>query len=67
METSCCMLVSQRFQEVFDVAWKLENTVPPVIVLSFHSSATEDADHEALWLSFVINVQFLINRVDQRR
>ena len=24
----------QCFQEVFDVAWKLENTVPPVIVLS---------------------------------
>ena len=45
------MLVSQGFQEVFDVAWKLENTVPPVIVLSIHPSATEDADHEALWLS----------------
>ena len=48
-ETSCCM-VSQSFQEVFNVAWKLENTVPPVIALSFHSSATEDVDHEALWL-----------------
>ena len=34
-ETSCCMLVSQSFQEVFNVVWKLENTVPPVIVLSF--------------------------------
>ena len=50
-------------QEVFNVAWKLENTVPPVIVLSFHSSTTEDADHEALWLSSVIKVQFWINRV----
>ena len=43
-DTSCCMLVSQSFQEVFNVAWKLENTVPLVIVLSFHSSATEDVD-----------------------
>ena len=43
-ETSCCMLMSQSFQEEFNVAWKLENTVTPVIVLSF----TEDVDHEAL-------------------
>ena len=57
------MLVSQCFQEVFAVAWKLENTVPPVIALSFHSSATEDVDHEALWLASVIKVQFWINRV----
>ena len=48
-DTSCCMLVSQSFQEVFNVAWKLENTVLPVIALSFHSSATEDVDHEAFW------------------
>ena len=34
-ETSCCML-SKSFQELFNVVWKLENTVPPVIVLSFH-------------------------------
>ena len=26
--------MSQCSQEVFDVAWKLENTVPPVTVLS---------------------------------
>ena len=51
-ETSGCMLMSQNFQEVFNVAWKLENTVPPVIVLSFQS-ATEDVNHEALWLAFV--------------
>ena len=57
------MLVSQCFQEVFDVAWKLENRVPPVIALSFHSSATEDVDHEALRLASVIKVQFGINRV----
>ena len=38
-------------------------TVPPVIALSFHSSATEDVDHEALWLVSVIKVQFWINRV----
>ena len=48
-DASCCMLVSQSFQEVFNVAWKLENAVPPVIALSFHSSATEDVDHEAFW------------------
>ena len=48
-DTSCCMLVSQSFQEVFNVAWNFENTVPPVIALSFHSSSTEDVDHEAFW------------------
>ena len=44
-------------------AWKLEYTVLPVIALSFHSSAAEDVDHEALWLASVIKVQFWINRV----
>ena len=48
-EISCCMFGSQSFQEVFNVT-----TLPPVIVLSFHSSATEEFDHEALWLAFVI-------------
>ena len=58
-DTSCCMLVSQSFQGVFEFAWKLENTVPPVIALSFHLSATEDVDHEVLWLASVIKVQIL--------
>ena len=48
------MFVSQSVLEVLNVAWKLENTVPLVIVLSFHSSATEDADQ---------GMQFWINRV----
>ena len=58
-DTSCCMLVSQSFQEVFNVAWKFENAVPPVIALSFHSSSTEDVDHEAFSLASVIKVQFV--------
>ena len=44
------------FQEVFDVAWKLENTVPPVIVLSSTHLPRRDADQ---------GMQFWINRVDQ--
>ena len=35
---------------------KFENTVIPVIVLSFHSFATEDVDHEAFWLISVAAV-----------
>ena len=40
--------------------------MPPVIALSFHSSATEDVGHEALWLAFVIKVQFWSNRVGSK-
>ena len=46
-----------------NVAWKLENAVQPVVGLGFHPSTTKDVDHEALWLAFVIKVQFWINRV----
>ena len=34
---------------MFDVAWKLENTAPSVIVMGFHSSATVNVKHDALW------------------
>ena len=30
-------------------AWKLENTAPSVIEMGFHSSATVDVEHFALW------------------
>ena len=57
-ETSCCMLVSQSFQEVFNVAWKLENTVLPVIMLSFTHLPRRTS---TTWLCG--KVQFWINRV----
>ena len=47
-DTSCYVGVTE-FSGVVQFVWKLENTVPPVIALSFHFSATEDVDHEAFW------------------
>ena len=51
-EISCSMWVTE-----------FSGGVPPVIVLSFLSFAIYDVDHEALWLAFVIKVQFWINCV----
>ena len=45
------VVVSQSFQEVVKAAWKLENTAPSVFVMGFHSSATVDVEHDALWKS----------------
>ena len=41
---------SQEFQEVINIAQKIENSVQLVIGLRFHSPATKDVDHE-LWLA----------------
>ena len=45
------VVVSQSFQEVVKAAWKLENTAPSVFMMGFHSSATVDVEHGALWKS----------------
>ena len=55
--------VRKSLLEVVNVAWKLENAVQPVVGLGFHPPTTKDVDHEALWLAFVMKVQFWLNRV----
>ena len=42
---------------VVKVTQKLENTVRPVMGLSFHSSAIEDVDHDAFWLALLNEVR----------
>ena len=50
-------MVSNNFQEVVNVAQKLDDTVQPVIELGFHSSAMEDVDHDTLWLALLNEVR----------
>ena len=50
-------MVSKSFQEVVNIAQKLENTVQPVVGWSFPSSAIEDVDHDALWLALLRDVR----------
>ena len=42
---------------MINVAQKLENLVQLVVGWSFHSSAIENVDHDAMWLTQVNEVQ----------